>query len=113
MTKRQANLIHALVQIFLSFWIYYDAVNQGIHQLFPLAMGIILLSLNNGIMFNNKAQVNAAIFITIASLLFLAKMSWETLSVENYREGVFYAIMVFTAMMSTITLIAQRKVKTN
>jgi hypothetical protein len=112
MNRQKANLIHAVTQIFVSFWIYYDAVQQGIHQLFPLAMGIILLALNNGIIFENKGQIRMATLITILSILFLAKMSWETLSEDNYREGVFYAIMLATGMFSAIFMLANLKLRT-
>ncbi len=111
MNKQKANLIHAITQILLSFWLYNDAVQQGIHQLFPMAMGIILVVMNNGIMFDNKGQIYVASFITILSVLFLAKMSWETLSQDNYREGVIYAIMLATGIFSVVFMLSKRKVK--
>ncbi len=97
---QKANLINAVVQIILSFWIYYDAVNQGIHHLFPMALGIMMLSMNNGIMFNNKAQINVATFITIAVALFVAKMFWESTREGIQLEGILYAIMLFTSLFS-------------
>ena len=102
---QKANLINAVAQIFLSFWIYYDAVNQDIHLLFPMALGIVLLSMNNGIMFNNKAQINVATFITIAVALFVAKMFWESTRDEYQAESMLYAIMLFTSLFSLVALL--------
>lgn len=113
MNKQKANQINAVAMIFISFWIYYDSINPGIHQLFPMALGIILLSLNDGIMFNNRAQVKAAFVMTFLSFLFLAKMSYETMIDENMRELKFYMIMLIISVFSMITFLFTRQTKSN
>lgn len=113
MNKQKANQINAVAQIFISFWIYYDSINPGIHQLFPMALGITLLSLNNGIMFNNRPQVKAALVITFLSLLFLSKMTYETIVDNNMQELKFYIIMLGTSIFSIFTFIATRQTKPN
>lgn len=113
MDKQKANQINAVAQIFISFWIYYDSINPGIHQLFPMALGIILLSLNNGIMFNNRAQIKAAFVMTFLSFLFMAKMSYETMIDDNMREFKFYIIMLITSVFSMFTFLVTRQTKSN
>lgn len=113
MNKQKANQINAVALIFISFWIYYDSINPGIHQLFPMALGITLLSLNNGIMFNNRPQVKAALVITFLSFLFLAKMSYESMIDENMRELKFYIIMLIISVFSMFTFLFTRQTKSN
>ncbi|HRO08609.1 MAG TPA: hypothetical protein PK611_10810 [Saprospiraceae bacterium] len=111
MNRQKANLLNAVTLIFLSFWVYYDAVNQGIHQLFPMALGIMLLAMNQGIMLDNRAQIRVAMVITVLTLFFLVKMSCTTIEDDNMREGMFYLIMSGTSLISLVTFITARPVK--
>ncbi len=109
MTYQKSNLLHATVLIFTSLWMYYDALNKDIGLLIPFLFGVVLLSLNNGIMYENVQQRNAALGITIISLIFVASIVISMIKDDRLDLIVYYGILGFTSILSIIVFIFSKR----
>lgn len=105
MTFQRSNLIHASLSIILSLWMYFDAMNKDFGLLIPFLFGVVLLSLNNGIMYDNIAQRKAAFVITIISAIFVGFRAFQLLQDEIKEEVYYESLMVVTSFLSIFTFI--------
>jgi len=104
MNAHKTNLIHALALILISMYAYFDAMNKEMVILLPLMVGIVLLSLNNGILYENKDQIRASLGITIVSLMLLFyKFSYD-MRHDDTTFMIFDGVMIFTGLLSLVYL---------
>jgi hypothetical protein len=105
MSFQKSNLIHATTLTIISLWMYYDALNKDFGLLIPFLFGVVLLSLNQGVMYENTAQKNAAFGITILSAVFIFLRIFGMLR-DDTLDGLFwYVFMGFTSFLSVIVFI--------
>lgn len=112
MTYQKSNLIHATVLTLTSLWMYYDALNKDFGLLIPFLFGVVLLSLNNGIMYDNVSQRNAAMGITVLSLLFITYMIVSFVQNDDMELIGYFGLMSFTSLWSIAMFIWTLKSKT-
>lgn len=73
MNAHKANLINAVSLFVMSLWDYFGSMNPVIHSFIPLLFGVMLLSLNNGVLYNIKGQIRAAFVLTFLMAVLLIK----------------------------------------
>jgi len=111
MNAQKGNLINAVLLIVFSFWGYIDSLNPSIMDLIPLLFGVILLSLNNGVLYNLKGQKKAAFGFTIVTILFLIFPSMEVVKSTNLAQIFRIASMVATCIFSLFWFFKELKIK--
>ena len=100
MNFHKANLINSVTLILFSMWGYLDSLNPSIMDLFPLLFGVILLSLNNGVLYSLNGQKKAAAIFTIITLIFLIRPLTDVMSHENNYNTFRIVSMVATSTFS-------------
>jgi hypothetical protein len=68
-TYQKLHLIFSIVLMSGSLWMYKSSVNPSIIHLSPFLLGIILLSLNNGIRDGSKEQKKVSFYIALSSVV--------------------------------------------
>jgi hypothetical protein len=104
MNAHRTNIIHVIALMFISTYAYFDAMNKDVTQLLPLMLGVVLLSLNNGLLYGNKGQVRAAFVITIISILILWNMTLNARRHDDFTFMLYYSSMIVTGLVSLIFL---------
>ncbi|MBK6496794.1 MAG: hypothetical protein IPG00_00935 [Saprospiraceae bacterium] len=105
MTFQKSNLIHATVSIFISLWMYYDSMNKDFGLLIPFLFGVVLLSLNNGIMLDNIQQRNAALGVTLLSLVFIVYMIFDFARHDDVELMAWFGVMACTSFLSIVVFL--------
>jgi len=114
MNAHKANLINVVTLMVVSTWGYIQSLTPSIIDLLPLLVGVVLLSLNNGIKFGLNAQINAAAVITGFVFVGLAKAGNTALENVDHEEIIRYGLMALTSLFSLIFFIYgyfQKKIK--
>ena len=102
MTFQKSNLINASVLTLVSLWLYYDAINKDFGLLIPFLFGVVLLSLNQGIIYENRQQKNAAFGITIISLAFILYMVMWYYNHDSGDQIYYFGFMGLTGLWSIL-----------
>ena len=114
MNAQKANLINVVTMMVVSTWGYINTLTPSIIDLLPLLVAVVLLSLNNGIKFGLKGQVNAAAVITVWVFLKLAEAAYSAYENVDNEEAIRYGLMALTSLFSMIFFIIgffQKKTK--
>ena len=90
----------------VSTWGYINTLTPSIIDLLPLLVAVVLLSLNNGIKFGLKGQINAAAVITALVSLGLVKATYTAYENVDHDDVVRYGLMALTCLFSLILFIA-------
>ena len=106
MNAQKANLINVVTMMVVSTWGYINTLTPSIIDLLPLLVAVVLLSLNNGIKFGLKGQINAATVITALVFLGLAKATYTAYENVDHDDVVRYGLMALTCLFSLILFIA-------
>jgi hypothetical protein len=95
------NLIHALVLMSASLWMYKSSVNPSVIHLIFFMVGVILLALNNGIKEGSAEQKKVAAIISFFVFLSMAML----LLTQNIfiEEG----FSVYLILILCVSLIAE------
>lgn len=107
MLHHKANLVNATTLIMLSFWVYYDAINKDFGFVIPMAFGVVLLSLNNGVLYLIKSQIKAAFIITLFALFFTTKMALNQYHHNHMDTALFFGLMSITGAVSSVFLLVK------
>ena len=102
MTFQKSNLIHATVSI---LWMYYDSMNKDFGLLIPFLFGVVLLSLNNGIMLDNIQQRNAALGVTLLLLVFIVYMIFDFARHDDVQLMAWFGVMACTSFLSIVVFL--------
>ena len=105
MLHHKTNLINATTLIVLSFWAYYDAINKDFGLVIPMVFGVVLLSLNNGVLYHIKSQIWAALIITIFGVIFTIKMGTDQYQHSEIDTSIYFGIMSITGIVSSVFLL--------
>ncbi|MBL0026176.1 MAG: hypothetical protein WBP08_09585 [Saprospiraceae bacterium] len=105
MSAHKANLINALTLFFVSLWAYFGSLNPSMRDLIPLLFGVILLSLNNGVLYGLKGQVRAAMVITFLVTLILIKLFSSAMNNGKTDVLISTGLMISTGIVAIIFLI--------
>ena len=105
MNAAKANLINAITLIIMPLWGYFSSLTPSITALIPMVFGIVLLSLNNGIKLENKAQAHAAVALTLIVLISLIKPLSGAMDRSDNMAIFRVGIMIFTGLLSTFYLL--------
>lgn len=105
MLHHKTNLINATILIVLSFWAYYDAINKDFGLVIPMIFGVVLLSLNNGVLYHIKSQIWAAFIITVFGVGFTVKMAADQYQHSNIDTTIYFGIMSITGIVSSVFLL--------
>ena len=105
MTFQKSNLIHATVSIFISLWMYYDSMNKDFGLLIPFLFGVVLLSLNNGIILDNIQQRNAALGVTLLLLVFIVYMIFDFARHDDVELTAWFGVMACTSFLSIVVFL--------
>jgi hypothetical protein len=100
MNAHKANLIHAVTLMGLSIWLYFGSSNPSMTSLIPFIFGVILLSLNNGILYRLKGQTRAALTITIAGGALWLKLLSDAFLAQNQPAIMKIGVMTATCLLS-------------
>lgn len=114
MNAHKANLINVVTMMVISTWGYIQSLTPSIIDLLPLLVAVVLLSLNNGIKFGLRGQINAAAVITGFVFLGLAKAAYTAFENIDNEEVFRYGFMATTSLFSLIFFISsffQKKTK--
>lgn len=105
MLHHKSNLVNATTLIVLSFWVYYDAINKDFGLVIPIVFGVVLLSLNNGVLYHIKSQIWAAFIITIFAVIFTIKMAADHYHHSKIDTMIYFVIMSLTGIISSVFLL--------
>lgn len=111
MTFQKSNLIHATASIILSLWMYYDAMNKDFGLLIPLLYGVVLLSLNDGVKYENISQRRTAFAITILSAIFLFYNGYKKYQSNEAEQIYYFGLLGLTSILSIVVFIFFRVTK--
>lgn len=100
MNAQKANLINAVTLIITSIWAYVNATQPSAHDFLPLIFGVIFLSLNNGVLYNNKGQVKAATVLTGVIIILLLLPLSRAIERDKNLEILRLSIMILTSGIS-------------
>jgi hypothetical protein len=104
-TAHKISLLHALTLMGLGVSDFLSR-NQGtVDVMVPVLFGVVLLSLSNGLLYRLRAQVNAAIVVTLVSVLLAGFRLYLMATMKN---GWMLVAMMVTGMLSVVFLIAER-----
>ena len=117
MNAQKANLINAISLMAMSTWAYFSSLTPSVTALIPLVFGVVLLALNNGIKFENKAQSHVAVICTLLVLLALTMPFRGALKRDDSMAMFRIGIMMVTSALSLFYFImsfrAARKARQN
>jgi isoprenylcysteine carboxyl methyltransferase (ICMT) family protein YpbQ len=85
-----------------SLWMYKSSVNPSIIHLSPFLLGIILLSLNNGIRDGAKEQKKVSFYLTIASIFVFLLL---IIIPNNWKEEGFTTNIIIMLVMAVIVVL--------
>lgn len=111
MNAHKANLINAIVLIFGSIWEYLSAVHPSITVFIPLIFGVILLSLNNGVLYSIKSQCRAATFFSLVIVIILVVQLFSVLKSDNDQAILKTVFMLCSSAVASIYLLKGRRAK--
>jgi hypothetical protein len=97
MNAHIANLINAVTLIGMSLWGYYGSDTPSKTALIPLVFGIVLLALNNGVKFQNKAQAHVAVIATLLVFVALIKPLMGAMDRGDNMATIRVAAMMVTS----------------
>lgn len=98
----------------VSTWGYINTLTPSIMDLLPLLVAVVLLSLNNGIKYGLKGQINAAAVITALVFIGLSKAGYNAYEDVDNADAVRYGLMGLTSLFSLIFFVIgffQKKTK--
>lgn len=104
MNAHKANLINVITLIFMSGWTYLDAMTKDMSSLFPMYFAIILLAMNDGIKYNNKAQFYVALILSLVIMLILINPFLSASTNEDQMAVFRIGIMLLTSLLAIFFL---------
>ncbi|MEL6135163.1 MAG: hypothetical protein AAFR59_17535 [Bacteroidota bacterium] len=113
MKAHVASLINAILLVGLGAWGYFGSETPSPTALIPVAVGAILLALNNGVKKENKVIAHVAVVLTLIMLLGLAMPLMgavgrgDTLGIV--RVGVMIISTIFAMIFFVKSFIDARK----
>lgn len=105
MNAHKANLINAITLILMSAWGYLSSLTPSMTALIPLVFGVVLLALNNGVKFENKAQAHVAVILTLIVLLALAMPLKGAIGRDDSMAILRIGIMMITSVIAMVFFI--------
>jgi hypothetical protein len=104
MKAQQASLINAITLIAVALYLFYSDLNAQAFNLIPLIFGVILLVLNNGVMYGIASQMKAACFCNVSALVFSGYRFYAAYEMDKEVWMTGMAILFFTSLLATIAL---------
>lgn len=105
MNAHKANLINAVTLIIMSAWGYYSSLTPSKTALIPLVFGVVLLALNNGVKFENKAQAHVAVILTLVVLIALIKPLTGAMGRDDSMAMLRIGLMMVTSIVAMVFFI--------
>jgi CDP-diglyceride synthetase len=105
MNAHKANLINAATLIIMSGWGYYSSLTPSKTALIPLVFGVVLLALNNGVKFENKAQAHVAVILTLVVLLALIMPLKGAMGRDDSMAMLRIGLMMVTSIVAMVFFI--------
>jgi hypothetical protein len=102
MNAHKANLINAVSLILMSIWGYTSSLTPSITALIPLVFGVVLLALNNGVKFENKAQAHVAVVLTLVVLIALIKPFMGAMDRDDSMALLRVGLMMLTSIIAMV-----------
>ncbi len=104
-SAHKASLLYALTLMGLGVSDYLSRNQGSVHLMMPVLFGVVLLALSNGLLYRLRAQVNAAIVVTLVSVLLAGIRFTETSHIKN---GWMLVAMMGTGIVSVVFLLLER-----
>jgi len=104
-SAHKASLLHALTLMGLGAADYLSRNHGTVDVMVPVLFGVVLLSVSNGLLYRLRAQVNAAIVVTLVSVLFAGIRFTLTAHLKN---GWMLVAMMGTGIVSVVFLLLDR-----
>ncbi|MBK8621882.1 MAG: hypothetical protein IPN79_08995 [Saprospiraceae bacterium] len=101
-TYQRLHLIFSLVLMSGSLWMYKSSVNPSIIHLSPFLLGIILLSLNNGIRDGAKEQKKVSFYLALASMIVFVLL---IIIPNNWKDEGFTTNLIIMLVMATLVVL--------
>jgi hypothetical protein len=104
MKAQQVNLINAIALIAVAMYLFYSDLNAQSFNLIPLLFGVVLLVLNNGVMYGVRSQMKAACICNLSALVFSGYRFYAAYEMgkEVWMGGM--AVLCITSLLATIAL---------
>jgi hypothetical protein len=109
MNAHKANLINSVSLFVMSLWDYFGSMNPAVHSFVPLLFGVMLLSLNNGVLYNIKGQKRAAFVLTIFMTVLLLRPMYDAIGDKNTMVIIRIGWMMGTSLLAIIYFIKNVK----
>ena len=100
MNVQKANLLNAVTLFSISLWAYFSSMNPSITSLIPLLFGVMLLSLNNGVLHGLKGQTRAAFVLTLIVAIALIKPLLAAVDADKSIAIFRTSLMMFTSIVA-------------
>lgn len=104
MKAQQASLINAIALIAVALYLFYSDLNAQAFNLIPLIFGVILLVLNNGVMYGVSSQMKAACICNVSAMVFSGYRFYAAYESANEEWMAAMAVLFFTSLLATIAL---------
>jgi hypothetical protein len=104
MQAHTANMINAIILIVVNTWSYYNATITGLHTLVLLFLGIVLLAMNNGILYHSKGQTIFAIITTLLTVFIIIHALMKSYFESDKESLIYLTLMAFVSVVSSIYL---------
>ena len=109
MNAYNANLINALVLIAMGAWGYFSSESPSPTALIPVAAGVILLAMSQGVKNENKVLAHIAVLVTLLIILSLFMPLKGAFGRGNTMAIVRISVMIITGVLAMISFIKSFK----
>lgn len=104
MKAQQASLINAITLIAVAMYLFYSDLNAQAFNLIPLIFGVVLLVLNNGVMYGVKSQMKAACMCNLFALAFSGYRLYAAYEMDKKIWMAGMAILCVTSFLAIVAL---------
>lgn len=102
MKAHTASLINAILLIVMGAWGYFSSETPSMTALIPVAFGIILLAMYNGVKKENKVIAHIAVVVTLLALLGLFMPLKGAIGRSDNMAIIRVAIMLISSLLAMV-----------
>jgi len=100
MKAHSANLINSVALVFIGLWDYIATQTLSSTNMVPIAAGIMLLFLYNGVKREDKITAHIAVVITLLAFLSLIKPLIDGVETSNMNVIIRNLILMLTGLLA-------------
>ncbi len=103
------NLLNAVILIGTSVWSFLGEVRHTVPTLVFMVLGVILLSLNNGVQYRIKSQFRTATAVSLAAALYCLYNVWYFRDSEHFNTMVKFIVAALTSSLAFVFMMLENR----